>query len=312
MRLGRAEARAKYTLRSHRMGQAKRHCPDRFLRSGALMKTRLTLVAAPAILILGGAFVYQDNANAAQDDRLTVAQQRDAVAQAIATQCPAKARKLSKVRCTAMGFEGDRYSCRYEVEDRFGSQMLTIANEGGGWRPQNAFKMCDMPPLAISARPKKAQFVQAVRRDCGRSAPSISTAMCSPKVNGGDDTFTCRYSASGISGQQKTDITLRRGRWILADRDEVCPRRRRPLVRRPSARDRDDLPGRYELAVAMFDTCPGTAKDLSSAACEATGEPSEFSCMFRTNAEPDPDSTMIARDGDSWTLIDIPNTCRAR
>ncbi|MBD60106.1 MAG: hypothetical protein CL808_08315 [Citromicrobium sp.] len=277
------------------------------------MKIRLTAGIVSAMLIVGGALLFQDNAQAAQDDRLTPAQQRDAVAQAIATQCPAKSRRLAKVRCTPMGFDGDRYSCRYEIEDRFGTQMLTITNNGGGWRPQNAFNMCDMPPLAISARPQKAQLAQAARRECGRSAPVISTAMCSPTVNAArEDTFTCRYSASGISGQQKTDIYLRRGRWTLADRDEVCPRRRRPAVRRTYTRDRDELPGRYELAVAMFETCPGTAKDLSSTACEATGEPSEFSCMFRTNAEPDPDSTLIARDGDSWTLIDIPNTCRAR
>lgn len=265
-----------------------------------------------AVLILGGAFAYQDNANAAQDDRLTPAQQREAVAQAIASQCPAKARQLSEVKCTPMGFDGDRYSCRYEIEDRFGSQMLSITNTGGRWRPQNAFKMCDMPPLAISARPQKAQLVQAARHECGRSAPAITTAMCSPKVNGGEDTFTCRYSASGISGQQETDIYLRRGRWTLADRDEVCERRMTPPVGRTFSRGREELPGRYELAVALFDTCPGTAKDLASVACEATGEPSEFSCMFRTNDEPDPDSTMIAREGDSWTLIDIPNTCRAR
>ena len=112
------------------------------------MKTRSTGTMAAAILVLGVAFVYQDSANAAKDDRLSPEQQREAVAQAIAPQCPAKARQVSKVRCTAMGFDGDRYSCRYEIEDRFGSQMLTITNEGGGWRPQNAFKMCDIPPLS--------------------------------------------------------------------------------------------------------------------------------------------------------------------
>ena len=274
------------------------------------MKSGLTMGVASAILVLGVALAYQDSASAAQDDRLSPSQQRAAVSQAIATQCPAKARQVSKVRCTAMGFDGDRYSCRYEIEDRFGSQMLTITKEGDSWRPQNAFKMCDIPPLSISARPQKAQLVQAARRDCGRSAPAISTAMCSPKANGGDDTFTCRYSASGIPGQQKTDIYLRRGRWTLADRDGVCERRPTP-VRRTFRRDREEAPGRYELAVALFDTCPGTAKDLASVACEATGEPSEYSCMYRTNEEPDPDSTIIARDGTSWTLIDIPNTCRA-
>ncbi len=276
------------------------------------MRTRLTGGIAAAVLILGGAFAYQDHANAAQNDRLNPGQQRDAVAQAIATQCPAKARQLSKVRCTPMGFDGDRYSCRYEVENRFGTQTLTITDDGSGWRPQNAFNMCDMPPLAISARPKKAQFVQAARRDCGRSAPAITTTMCSPKPNGADDTFTCRYSASGVSGQQQADIYLRRGRWTLADRDEVCEIRRPQTVARTYPRDRSPAPGRYELAAALFDTCPGTAKDLSSAVCEATGEPSEFSCIFRTNREPDPDSTMIAQDGDTWTLIDIPNNCRAR
>lgn len=275
------------------------------------MKTRLAGGIVAAVLVLGGAFAYQGNANAAQDDRLTPAQQREAVAQAIASQCPAKARQLSKVRCTSMGFDGDRYSCRYEIEDRFGSQMLTITSNGGRWRPQNAFNMCDMPPLAISARPKKAQLVQAARRDCGRSAPAITTAMCAPKVNGGDDTFTCRYSATGISGRQKTDIYLRRGRWTLADPGEMCERQT-PPIRRTSSHRQDKVPGRYELGVAMFDTCPGTARDLSSVACEATGEPSEFSCIFRTNDEPDPDSTMIAREGDTWTLIDIPNNCRAR
>ena len=286
--------------------------PNPFFAWGAVMKTRLTGSIAAIGLVLVGALVYQDNANAAQDDRLTSAQQREAVAQAIGSQCPAKARQLSNVRCTPMGFDGDRYSCRYEIEDRFGSQMLTITNNGSRWRAQNAFNMCDMPPLAISARPQKTQFVQATRRECGRSAPAITTAMCSPKVNAGEDTFTCRYSASGIPGQQKADIYLRRGRWTLADRDEVCERRRTRSVNRAYSPDRDELPGRYELAVAMFDTCPGTARDLSSAACEATGEPSEFSCMYRTNDEPDPDSTIIAREGDSWALIDVPGTCRAR
>ena len=269
--------------------------------------------------LLGGVVAHQGVAQAAQNNRLSATEARSAVAQAIRSQCPAKARQISKASCSPMGFDGDRHSCRYEIEDRFGSQTLWIDNSSGSWKPTNTFNMCDMPPLAISARPQKAQLNQAIRRDCGRSALSVSTAICSPKVNASrEDTYTCRYSIGGTSGQQSSDIYLRRGRWNLAERGEVCPSFRVASDRRDyrPARDyppaRGDTPGRFELAVAMFDVCPGTARDLSSVACEATGEPSEFSCIFRTRDTPDPDSTIIARDGESWALIDIPNTCRAR
>ena len=50
-------------------------------------------------------------------------------------------------------------------------------------------------------------------------------------------------------------------------------------------------------------------RDVSDADCSATGEGTEFTCRYTLDGDTTEREAFIAADGDTYTLIDIPEDC---
>ncbi|MCX9146316.1 hypothetical protein OPU67_03080 [Erythrobacter sp. WG] len=74
-----------------------------------------------------------------------------------------------------------------------------------------------------------------------------------------------------------------------------------------------DLPGAAELQAAFDKTCPGQPR-IASASCTALDDPTEFKCSY--TQEPQQagatSETIIAKDADTFVLIDLPNNCQVQ
>ncbi len=71
-----------------------------------------------------------------------------------------------------------------------------------------------------------------------------------------------------------------------------------------------DVPGAAEVQRALS-VCAGRPV-VHDAECRATDEPTEFACNYRLrdgDLEGVPQQTVIAADGGTFVLIDIPNHC---
>jgi hypothetical protein len=73
------------------------------------------------------------------------------------------------------------------------------------------------------------------------------------------------------------------------------------------------LPGVAELQAAFDTSCPGQPK-IATASCTALGDPTEFKCAYAQEGQDagTTSETIIAKDADSFVLIDLPNSCQVQ
>ena len=73
-----------------------------------------------------------------------------------------------------------------------------------------------------------------------------------------------------------------------------------------------NVPTLAELQVALATCQP--RQEAVSATCEATDDRTEFSCRYSLDGDtPETErETIIAADGDNYTLVDIPEDCRVQ
>lgn len=75
----------------------------------------------------------------------------------------------------------------------------------------------------------------------------------------------------------------------------------------------DITPGQRELTFAIANTCLSFANKVRSVSCEETAEPTEYACTYslQTADGSEEEQSVLAQDGDGWTLNDIPEVCAA-
>ena len=73
------------------------------------------------------------------------------------------------------------------------------------------------------------------------------------------------------------------------------------------------LPGVAELQAAFDTSCPGQPK-IASASCNALGDPTEFECAYAQEGQDAGTTfeTIIAKDADTFVLIDLPKSCQVQ
>ncbi len=81
----------------------------------------------------------------------------------------------------------------------------------------------------------------------------------------------------------------------------------------PAAEPAAALPGVAELQAAFDASCPGQPK-IASATCTALEDPTEFKCAYSQEAQEAgaTSETIIAKDADTFVLIDLPNNCQVQ